>query len=139
MSSNKQMPKCPETHELQSFARFQMTDEEFNRIVEHLGSCRSCEETICNLEKQAETIGDLIRRLPPTPYVDEPECQQLMTKIRTGKLFSKEPKGSDLPNDSPSRVVRDYELLELLGQGGMGQVGGILADSAYVDGRDRWK
>lgn len=114
--------KCPETHDLQSFVRFQLSDEEFHSIVEHLSRCPTCDETVCNLEKQSETIADRIRRQPPIPYSNEPECQLLLEKIRTGELTSAGLKREDRTIVAPPRVVRDYELLELLGQGGMGHV-----------------
>lgn len=113
--------KCPEIRELRSFVRCTLIEEQLESINDHLATCRTCEETVVGLEKNADTIAERIRNSPPIPFADEPECQQLLAAIQSGE-FTTGRLHRDDQTVSPPLAVRDYQLLELLGKGGMGQV-----------------
>jgi serine/threonine protein kinase len=126
---------CPGKAELEAFALGKIGDEAAEPIAEHLDRCPRCAETIDLFSEATDPILARLRRpAEPGRYETDSQCQQAVARV---KQFGHEPSISsveEMPTAASGqaaaapvstitlRQLRDYQLLEKLGQGGMGAV-----------------
>lgn len=118
---------CPTRDELSAFVFGRLTEGMASTVVAHLDACPSCEAIIEEMERGSDApVAQLRRPDPRLEHFDESQCQQAVARIEaicldgpssiapTGLLIGPPQQGPGLG------VVRDYRLLEKLGEGGMG-------------------
>ncbi len=94
---------CPAAEVLSSFVAGKMNQDSARQIAEHVSTCNSCRQTLESLSTGSnDSIG---------PTASEP--------TRNTGLPDPE---SDATVSLPSRSLGSYELLEIIGEGGMGRV-----------------
>ncbi|HRF01862.1 MAG TPA: serine/threonine-protein kinase [Pirellulaceae bacterium] len=130
--------RCPTVAELDAFANSLVDERTADSILDHLARCSECESTMVRLERDAATRMTFAGRSPlnDTRFEDESECRRLVERV-AGELPGRttpsvDPIGSTddagLDHDEAtsvidlSRTVRDYRIVEKIGQGGMGAV-----------------
>ena len=126
-------PHCPEPQKLAAYAHGELTDPTASEIANHVEQCDRCEATVVGLERQGDTVvSGLRKQLPAEPLLDEPQCQRAVDLVRE---LGRDPATVDLVGTGGSPVpaartdattalgqLREYKLLEKLGEGGMGAV-----------------
>ena len=116
----------PTREDLTSLVLGTIDDQQAEFIASHVESCRTCEETLQQLETAIEDKLVVAVRHGGCEFPEELEsgCERLVeatANLETGPgdsgrtLFQ-----VDLSTEAIT--IRDYQLLELLGQGGMGAV-----------------
>lgn len=111
-----QLTTCPSTDHLSTYLRGDLSAAELDEIADHVATCAECDTAIGVLEKDSDTLMFALRqRLVADDFEREPELQRAVAAIRAD--FS-EPASSD----SVLGSVREYDLLEKIGAGGMGTV-----------------
>ncbi|MCA9119649.1 MAG: protein kinase [Planctomycetaceae bacterium] len=101
-----------------------LAEDQAEGVADHVEQCRSCEETMQELETAS---NDVIRTLrgprEKTQYEQESDCQNLLAVVAA---IGHEPSAVSRRETSPSAdelgTIRDYQLQAKLGQGGMGTV-----------------
>ena len=122
-------PTCLSTDELRDYALGRSPDDQFDSIAAHLEKCPSCEETLSSLDDTADSILDHLRMPPAQRIATAPEYAAVMARLQqrssVAKAASPAANGTT-PNDIGDAncpdVIRDYQLIGLLGTGGMGVV-----------------
>src|SRR5262245_61898816 len=121
------MPRvtCPAIDQLREFSSGRLADESATSIGEHLDECPACREAIERLSQSRDGLVAALReRETVAPFSEETEYQkalQFVAAIGQTAVSLAQPKA---PREfvPPARRLRDYELLEKLGEGGMGAV-----------------
>lgn len=122
---------CPHNEQLASFVRCELSEDVAAGVLDHLDSCPHCEETVAKLEL---TLRSVLPGAAPTlinlPYSDESACHRAV-KALVDEFASPPahescvPQSIELDRLAESvevQTVRDFRILEKVGQGGMGAV-----------------
>jgi serine/threonine protein kinase len=96
-------------------------------VADHIDVCPDCASALTRVANDSDTIVSALRQLPYTlKYSDEPMFKEALARAeRVGKmpeLAEREVPSSIATDDPARRFIRDYELLEKIGEGGMGIV-----------------
>ncbi len=114
---------CPNPEELRSFVRCNVSEQEADSISEHLEHCPACEETVVGLERDGDTIAERIKQAAAQPtFAHEPECQQMMQTLLDGAPMSSAELAMVEAPFQIADILRDYQIVAKLGEGGMGTV-----------------
>ena len=117
--------RCPDRSQLVAYQTGGLSQPAAGALIEHISSCPRCQaelQTVCD----ADTFAAKLRTpAAASPYLAEPQCQVL---IRGAKAIAD---GTGVPATASSPAsaagllgerLGEYELLEKLGEGGMGTV-----------------
>lgn len=125
---------CYESDALTSFLRGELAEEDSAEVLVALASCEECARRMEDVESQSDSLIDALRNDDPDrDFLDEPEFQDVARKLQAAVLKETDSaagptatahRGQHIEDRQPSESVRirDYELLNKLGQGGMGAV-----------------
>ena len=118
---------CPSGDDLKAYAWGELPLRREDALADHLEVCPRCEATVQTLERQGDTLlGKLRLPVKPDPYQEEPECRQVVERV-IARINPAEDPGAKSPATLPPPLAcpgrfREYDLLEKLGEGGMGAV-----------------
>ncbi|MCA9150898.1 MAG: protein kinase [Planctomycetales bacterium] len=123
---------CYSPDELRDFALGKLTERNAAEVEQHLQSCSSCEETIASLD---EATDSLIRDLKQpvvvaSSYAADSVFQRALQQVQSDPFQpnvnhpapSSPESSSPGPSHAAPDTLRDYQIVEPLGQGGMGTV-----------------
>lgn len=117
-------PPCPDPDELAAWLTDEMADAKL--IERHIETCANCQSTIRDLDSSHDdSVLDELRELAANSRSDEPELAVAVARARLAvaslsETFS-QPTGPATALDLPCQLGK-YELIEVLGHGGMGTV-----------------
>src|SRR5688572_27323333 len=109
--------RCPQPDQLAAFALGTLPASQADLVAGHLEQCQACEATIENLENSGDTLVEQLRTTAPAG--DSPSDAALAALLARAEAL---PIAADQPPPAVLKQLRDYQLLEQLGQGGMGTV-----------------
>ena len=115
---------CPSQEKLKSLSLGQLPEEQSDVLLQHLGSCETCQETISGIDEGEDTF---IRQIKSAGTEDADEfesekgCQVAATRALAALALAEDGiNKSGIPNVPSS--IGEYDIVEPLGQGGMGHV-----------------
>ncbi len=113
---------CPSGEMLRAFSVGDVDDEQFSLVSDHLTFCDECDSRFVDFESDDESMIAMLRSLQAAPHAEEHEFAQVMQTLKTGPAddFGEPPERRALPEFSKS--IDEYELLAVIGHGGMGVV-----------------
>ena len=116
----------PNRDKLADYLLGKLPEDQADEIIAHLEDCVSCDDTMQSLQPTPDTVIEKLHGAPaPDPLADEEGCRDMVQRISEIGQDSADD-ASDLESKTvdleASGVVREYRLLEKLGQGGMGAV-----------------
>lgn len=135
--------KCPVPQELADYVLGRLPEDSAQAIAQHVEQCEPCEATLSQLEVEGDTLLERIRAAGVAPpCAEEAECWRLIDKLaaeitpgavrrpaaeakpirpRAGRSAS--PRAAKAAGPAAGLgQIREYRLLEKLGEGGMGVV-----------------
>ena len=122
---------CPHEEQLASFVRCELSEEVAANVLDHLDSCPHCEETVAKLEHTIQAIlPGAAATMINMPYADESACQRAVQSLLrefAAPIPDTDPQSEPKPfraTDAPAefQTLRDFRIIEKVGQGGMGAV-----------------
>jgi hypothetical protein len=134
---------CPPAERLRLLLDEQVPAAESGDLVTHVGACAACQQALEQLAgADPSVLSDAARRT--TPATPGSPLRRVLDDLVTNPDWTASPRPAVRPEwvrtflkpaDSPGRLGRlgDYEVTELVGQGGMG-----LVLKAYDPGLKRW-
>lgn len=111
--------KCPDLNCLHDYLAGRLDDTTAAELERHLDECETCERTLCELEQEPDSLVGILRGGQPGGVAT------LSPQVLSAQEFAK-----SLPHrlrpvasvPSGAATIGAYQLLRLLGQGGMGTV-----------------
>ncbi len=117
---------CPSRESLSAYALGKLPEDVFQAVADHIDTCPTCQAALAGLDDADDTLLARLRRpMAAGQYVQEPQCGQALAQLKAAaKSLSH---GGISASGPPSETVMlgqlgEYQLLEKLGQGGMGTV-----------------
>ncbi len=111
---------CPDRQQLVALHRGTLPEPAAEPILEHLSECPTCRGELETFDRADDTLQERLRQSAPAdpePYQDESHCRQAVRGMESMASLLCE---SAVPEGMTQ--LGEYELLEKIGQGGMGAV-----------------
>ncbi len=118
---------CPTRQQLHEFLVGTLPPQDAETIDAHLESCTTCQDSLQGLDNGQDSLISLLRQpAPEDEYAKEPARARLVSAAK-GLLVATSAGGHPtilVPSDQTAIAAElgEYELLEKLGEGGMGAV-----------------
>lgn len=134
---------CPTREVLLAYHTGELPGGSADEVISHLSQCPRCQATVKTLGASDDSLIAGLRRPPARElYADEPECREFVERAKAmvegtqsivtpeagTSIGRKQMPPTELFRGSPSSAaavpgqLREYRILEKLGQGGMGAV-----------------
>ena len=118
---------CPSQADLLAFVQGALSADRAAKVDAHLNTCPTCDATVSQMERQSDPLLKWLHSgAPPDAFTAEPECREAIrraanlgghvTPAMTATAFAQPAEAA------PPERIRDYQLQEKLGEGGMGSV-----------------
>jgi len=119
-------PSCPDRNLLLAYHRGTLLEDSAEGLIEHLSGCSVCQRIVDDFRGADDAFSRLRQPLENDPYDEEPERQAALARARSivrgeQALAGQSSGGSAAVLALPAQWG-EYQLLEQLGEGGMGAV-----------------
>ena len=115
---------CPQPEALRSYLRGKSKDTEAESVESHLVNCQRCQVYLEVLSEESDSLMQLVADAVATPALTvgkHADSQSLNVGFASREQVNiSTPVGSGA--DNSTYMIRDYRILECIGQGGMGSV-----------------
>ncbi len=113
-----QLTTCPSSEQLSDYLSGKLSAQEIDEISSHIESCVDCDTAVNKLDDDSDSLMFALRQpLGEELFEQEPELQRAVAAMRLSL-----PESESQNSCTVLGTVREYDLLEKIGQGGMGTV-----------------
>jgi serine/threonine protein kinase len=113
---------CPAPEELRNYALGRLSEAQWEAIDGHVESCAECQAALATVDDVADTLLTRLRGpAPEDDFLKESQCEAALARARHLASHA-HASGGEAPGSPPFRELGEYQVLEELGQGGMGAV-----------------
>jgi serine/threonine protein kinase len=125
------LTSCPAADELLAFNLGKLPEECLETVAAHLAECSGCQTTLQTLEIHTDSlVAGLRQDAQEEAYAEETAFREALVKVEAltteclTEPAGQPPTGAEAAGDSRPELgrLREYQLLEKLGQGSMGTV-----------------
>ncbi|XZE18658.1 serine/threonine protein kinase [Pirellulaceae bacterium SH449] len=110
--------RCPPAEQIKAYLAGLLEPEGYDALSQHLLDCQDCEQTIISLEAEPDTLVEILKQ----PHAANLPEIHLSASLPQPQPQSPEDSASAHPRNGLPKQLGQYELLSLLGSGGMGAV-----------------
>jgi hypothetical protein len=122
MQINHAQVECPTADDLRRYLAGESASSKFQSLDGHLANCPRCQQRVEELSESRDSISLLIANAVQCPPIHLPVgLQQSLEHIRSEQK-SENCKGIESMDFEKIMFIRDYRILESIGEGGMGCV-----------------
>ncbi len=119
--------QCLAKEQLRSYLQGWTEPNEVQLIEEHLRQCAMCEETLCSLEQEPDTLAEFLRKTEGEVEENHPSQDRLLDyALAKSKSLGQHAELSHpaeaLAFKFPLQQMGPYQIMSALGRGGMGTV-----------------
>ena len=118
---------CPTSEQRAAFQAGRLNAAEIDDIAAHLERCATCQTAFASVSTSPDSLVAQLRQAPETdPYLDESACRRAVAKVAdlvsNGAATDDASPAADTADLLTPSYIGKYQLLEKIGQGGMGVV-----------------
>jgi len=118
---------CPDCEQLQAYAAGRISDQTANTVADHIDECTDCQAALETIDDAEDSVVIRLRRAPAQDrYQDESNYQEAMARAEKALGAFLQPGGKQAADNTVQtpdlKELGEYQILEKLGQGGMGMV-----------------
>jgi serine/threonine protein kinase len=122
MNNKKLSSDCPKPEELRRYSRGERTEHDFELLDKHIAACPTCQEKLEALRQNSDVLTNLIAEVGEHASTEfEAKLQKSLREIGD-KLSASIQNSVQLQTASSVTVIRNYQIVESIGEGGMGCV-----------------
>ncbi len=116
-------PNCPGLDELRRYIQGEGVSENLESIDAHILSCSLCQQQLEQLGHASDFISHLISDAVQSPPMELPRSlERALEKIRNSQPAFEDLRNPPTMDSREPAQIRDYRILESIGEGGMGHV-----------------
>lgn len=103
---------------LAGWASGNLSDEQGDMVADHLDACGTCEQRLTSIESTS-ILADIETAVTADGFAAEPQCHSFVEAVQLNRVTTRE---NGHQQTVAHKRIRDYELLEQIGQGAMAAV-----------------